>query len=33
MKFCMGTKMVGQPYRLEDVNVYVRGHELVITTP
>lgn len=33
MKYCYGTKACGQPYRLEDVNVYVRGMELVITTP
>ena len=33
MKFCYGTKACVQPYRLEDVNVYVRGSELVITTP
>lgn len=33
MKFCYGTKACGQPYRLEDVNVYIHGTELVITTP
>ena len=33
MKYCYGTKMITQPYRLEDINVYVRGCQLVITTP
>lgn len=33
MKFCSGTKMIKQPYRLEDINVYIFGQELVITTP
>ena len=34
MKYCMGTKMISQPFRLEDVNVYFdpRVNEIIITT-